>query len=180
MIVYYQELWCNLDINLWHCHVSDWKCSFSWTFKGASVWCHEGTSNEDVSFKHAQKYPRLWTAFNDMILCIVAWLTELWFCCCFDRGGDEALEEQLRNLKDQLRRKEEQLEQQSREMSSLRVKVNTLTFISPILTEAILKNLANYKGRCGKNLCIQILYPWILVVLMSCLVGKLKEAKSCI
>lgn len=72
-----------------------------------------------------------------MIICIVAWLTELWFCCCFDRGGDEALEEQLRNLKDQLRRKEEQLEQQSREMSSLRVKVNTLTFISPILTEAI-------------------------------------------
>lgn len=64
-----------------------------------------------------------------MILCIVACLTELWFWCCFDRGGDEALEEQLRNLKDQLRRKEEQLEQQSREMSSLRVKVNTLTFI---------------------------------------------------
>lgn len=66
-------------------------------------------------------------------ICIVAWWTELWFCCYFNRGGDEALEEQLKNLKDQLRRKEEQLEQQSREMSSLRVKVSILTFISLVL-----------------------------------------------
>lgn len=40
-----------------------------------------------------------------------------------NRGGDEALDEQLRNFKEQIRRKDEQLEQQSRELSSIRSKV---------------------------------------------------------
>lgn len=39
-------------------------------------------------------------------------------------------------------------------MFLLRVKVNILIFILLILMEVILKNFVNYKGRCGKNLCI--------------------------
>lgn len=63
-----------------------------------------------------------------------------------NRGGDEALDEQLRNFKEQIRRKDEQLEQQSRELSSIRSKVK------PTGWDTVQSNGVRYTNMSKKHL----------------------------